>query len=240
MPSPRRSTLLAAALSVVLLGALAGCGDDEPAAPVDSAPVTTPATTEPAPSPVVTTPAEQFGSLTDRLLATGAVPGLNDEWEWRDGETGPASADAFGVCAKFDLGSIGATEVVERTWFPPDDSDDSAAQQIAEFPDTATANRAAAVLRSWHGKCRGMVEGKRVKVGAITAVPTDAGKATWYLVSWLPKGSEDVGRFHAFGTVLDGTRLTVLRMDSSGQDYNYPAGQEPMARMVQAAAPRLG
>ncbi len=223
----------------MLLGVVTGCGDDEPTTPADPAPATTPATTAPAAPETTTPPAEHFGSLTDRLLPTETVPGLNDEWEWRDGETGAADADAFGVCAKFDLTSIGATEVVQRTWYPPDDSDDSAAQQIAEFPDTATADRAATVLRSWHGKCRGAVEGKRVKVGALTPVETDAGKGSWYLVSWLPPGSDDVGRFHAFGTVVDGTRITTLRMDSSGQDYNYPAGQEPMADMVRAAAPRL-
>lgn len=245
MPSPRRSPLLSAVpravVCVALLGALAGCGDDTPETPAEPAPATTPATTPTTTEPTTPapTPPESFDSLTDRLLATDAVPGLNDEWDWRDGDIGPADADAFGVCARFDLSSIGATDVVQRTWYAPDDSDDSAAQQIADFPDEATAARAAAVLRSWHKKCRGTVEGARVKVGKVTPVPTDAGTSYWYLVSWVPPGSDDLGRFHAFGTVVDGTRISVLRMDNSGQDYNYEAGQEPMAEMVRAAAPRL-
>lgn len=239
MPSPRRSVLLSTVLSLALAAALAGCGSEEkPGTPAEPAPATTPA--RPTPTPTASAPPERFDTLADRLLDTDAVPGLNDEWEWRDGETGPADADAFGVCARFDLGSVGATDVVQRTWFAPDDSDDSAAQQIAEFPDTATVARVAAVLATWHDKCRGQVEGSRVKVGAVTPVPTSAAKGTWYLVSWLPAGSDDIGRFHAFGTVVEGTRITVLRMDSSGQDYNYASGQEPMAAMVRAAAPRLG
>jgi hypothetical protein len=164
------------------------------------------------------------------------VPGLNAQWKWQDGDTGPAVTDPFGLCAKVDLASIGATEVVERTYFPPDDSDDNAAEQVAEFPDTATAARVWAVLKSWHDKCgRALSADTGLKVGPLTPVPVTAGSGRWYLLSWQPP-SEETGRFEAFGMVLSGTRIAVLRMDTSGQDHDYPPGKEPMVGMVTAAA----
>ena len=35
------------------------------------------------------------------------------------------------------------------------------------------------------------------------------------------------------------TRITVLLIANSGQDYDYPAGKEPMVGMVKAAAATL-
>ena len=70
-------------------------------------------------------------------------------------------------------------------------------------------------------------------------VPVETGQARWYLLSWNPVG-EETGRFEAFGAVRSGTRISVLRMDNSGQDYNYPPGEEPMVGMVRAASARLG
>jgi hypothetical protein len=226
--------------------ALSGCGGggsptaaetaQSPAAPSPSR--STPATAEASPTddPTATTGAAGPAALTDRLLPTDQVPGLNASWRWQDGRTGPASGDPFGSCAKVDLGSIGATEVVERTYFPPDDSDDNAAEQVAEFPDANTAGRAWAVLGSWHDKCTKAITGATaVKVGPLQAVPVASGKARWYLLSWTPDG-EETGRFEAFGMVLAGTRIAVLRMDHSGPDHVYPAGQDPMIGMVEGAA----
>jgi hypothetical protein len=229
--------------SAALLAALivaSGCtsSDDSPSSPErGSSPTvtTTSATPEPASTPASTAPPSPT-SLLDRLLPTGLVPGLNAQWKWQDGDTGPAVTDPFGLCAKVDLASIGATEVVERTYFPPDDSDDNAAEQVAEFPDTATAARVWAVLKSWHDKCgRTLSADTGLKVGPLTPVPVTAGSGRWYLLSWQPPG-EETGRFEAFGMVLSGTRIAVLRMDTSGQDHDYPPGKEPMVGMVTAAA----
>jgi len=236
--------------AVVLLGSLvltAGCTskDDSPRTPeTGDSPAASTSSSAPEPSATPTTPeaspTPDDTPLVDRLLPTDLVPGLNETWKWQDGDTGAPSADPFGVCAQTapgaDLLSIGATEVVARTYFPPDDSDDNAAEQIAEFPDTATANRAWKVLASWHKRCgRTFDADNHLRVRPFVSVPVTAGTARWYLLSWAPSG-EETGRFEAFGMVLSGTRIAVLRIDNSGQDHDYPPGQEPMIAMVTAAA----
>lgn len=249
---PRSRRPAGAALLVALLGALLGttgcAGKDDapsepvagssPAAPSSSAapePTTSPTTATATPTPTpVTLP------LVDRLLPSGRVPGLNDAWVWQDGDTGAPTADPFGVCARADLLSIGATDVVARTYFPPDDSDDNAAEQVAEFPDVKTARLAWSVLRSWYERCGTQRAGHPgLAVRPLQPVPVPAGTARWYLLSWTPDG-EETGRFEAFGAVLAGTRVALLRMDHSGQDHDYPPGQDPMVGMVRAAAALLG
>jgi hypothetical protein len=224
----------APALLVALALGLGGCAskDDSPStspageSPETSAPVVTPT---PTVTPSETSSASP-ATLTDLLLPTDAVPGLNATWRWEDGETGPAGTDPFGRCAKVDLMSIGATEVVERTYFPPVDTDDNAAEQIAEFPDATTTATALKVLKSWHKRCAT----KTVRAGALT--PVDGG--SWYLLT-VASANPDEALFQAVGLVSSGNRIAVLTMDSIGQDYNYPAGKEPMVGMVKAAAVAL-
>lgn len=244
-PSGRLTGAVLACL--FLVSACTNSDDDTPPAPAageqpsTQAPTTTPATTTATASPSATATASPSPALlTDRLLPTAAVPGLNSAWTWQDGETGPAGTEPFGFCAKVDLASIGATEVVERSFFPPDDSDDSAAEQIAEFADATSASQAWSVLGAWRRTCgRSISADLGLEVRPMTSVPVGAGTARWYLLSWNPIG-EETGRFEALGMVRNGTRIAVLRITNSGQDYNYPAGQEPMVGMVQAAAETLG
>ena len=233
--------LPAAAVLLVACLVVSGCtgSDDSPSRPETGVSPTVPTTTSAPTGPTSAASMSATSSpstLIDRLLPTGLVPGLNAGWTWQDGDTGPAVTDPFGLCAKVDLASIGATEVVERTYFPPDDSDDNAAEQVAEFPDRATAARAWAVLKSWHDTCNRTVGADiGLRVRPLVPVPVTAGTGRWYLLSWQPAG-EETGRFEAFGMVLNGTRLAVLRIDNSGQDHDYPPGQEPMVSMVTAAA----
>jgi hypothetical protein len=167
------------------------------------------------------------------------VPGLNRTWRWQDGTTGLGDRP-FGICAKADLGSIGAVKVRERTYFPPDDSDDSAGQLIAGFADPKSASQAWAVLDAWRSRCAATIgSGLGPKVGPETSVTVGGGlQARWYLVSWTPAG-EETGRFEAIGMVRDGALITVLRITNSGQDYDYPVGKEPMTSMVRRAAERI-
>ena len=238
-----RSATAAAALLLVA----SGCtdSDDSPATPeTPDSPAAQTSAAAPDPTPTTVsatpTPSPEDTPLVDRLLPTGRVPGLNSQWVWQDGDTGVPTSEPFGLCAQTapgaDLLSIGATEVVSRTYFPPDDSDDNAAEQIAEFPDAATANRAWAVLGSWRKHCGRTIDADTgLKVRPFVPVPVEQGTARWYLLSWQLAG-EETGRFEAFGMVMSGTRIAVLRIDNSGQDYNYPVGKEPMVGMVTAAA----
>lgn len=244
MPSTLRPGLRrASALAALCALALTACAskDDTPAkagpgeSPV-SAPATTPAGTgtsvgSPAPSSPPAAPPTTYATLGDRLLPTADVPGLTPTWHWADGETGPAGTEAFGLCARVDLMSIGATEVVQRTYFPPVDTDDNAAEQIAEFPDATNTARAIKVLQSWRTRCAS----KTLRVGPLT--PVEGG--SWYLVTQTSKNPDD-GLFQAVGIATSGTRIAVLTMDKVAQDYDYPAGKEPMVAMVRAAADRLG
>lgn len=239
----RPSRALAALCLLPALTVAAGCGGttDSPTSP-DPARSSSPAVspTSPATLPSSTPPESPTAlPLTDRLLATGQVPALNAQRPWQDGETGPASTDPFGVCAKADLVSIGATDVVARTYFPADDSDDLAAEQVAEFPDAKTAATAWTVLQAWHDRCSAAMDtAAGLQVGPLTSAPVPAGSARWYLLSWKPTG-EETGRFETFGMVLDGTHIAVLRMDHSGPDHRYPPGKDPMVGMVVAAAGSL-
>ncbi len=239
-----------AAVTALAVLVLTGCtSQDEPTAPVGAgAPVPTPSVAPPAEStpeatptrtPTPTPTATEALTLKQRLLPTSSVPGLNARWQWQDGKTRTAGTKPFSVCAKVDLASIGATQVLERTYFPPDDSDDNAAQQIATFADAKSTAQAWSVLASWRTTCEERASADLgLRARPLTPVAVPSGKARWYLVSWEPAG-EETGRFEALGMVRDGTTISVLRMTSSGQDYNYPAGEEPMVGMVSAAAALL-
>jgi hypothetical protein len=260
MPEPAHSPVLARTAAIALaclLGATGCASKNDPPSREAVDPRPTPTTTatpgetitaDPTPTssptptntPSLVTPA----TLTDRLLPTSAVPGLTATWHWQDGRTGTAGPDAFGVCAKVDLASIGATQVVQRTYFPPVDTDDHAGEQIAEFPDVATAVRAAHVLLSWHDKCAAAGTYRNFRVGAATSLPVVGATgtrylATWYLATWYPTGSDE-GRTEAFGIAARGTRIAVLRIDRGTRAFRYPVGQDPMIAMVHEAAAELG
>ncbi len=248
---PARGRVAAVAALVAL--ALTGCTSEEEPATPDAGPDPTPMLTTAAPTPTsapigeptvtsVPTPTPTTPTaltLKQRLLPTASVPGLNAQWVWQDGKTRQAGTRPFGICAKVDLASIGATEVLERTYFPPDDSDDSAAQQIATFADAKSTAQAWSVLASWRTSCDARVSADiGLEARPLTPVTVSAGQGRWYLVSWEPVGDE-TGRFEALGMVRNATTISVLRITNSGQDYDYPAGREPMVAMVRTAADLL-
>ena len=59
---------------------------------------------------------------------------------------------SIGLCQKFDTLSIGAMTAIQRAFTGP--GTDTAAQQVAEFPDAQNTVRASKVLESWHRDCR--------------------------------------------------------------------------------------
>lgn len=238
--APRLAT--GAAATVLLLATGCTSSKEGPShAEAPGSPSVQTSSSAPLPSPTASAPSATPDDtpLADRLLPTGEVPGLNASWRWQDGDTGEPSADPFGLCAKADLTSIGAMDSVARTYFPPDDSDDNAAEQVAEFPDARTARLAWSVLTSWHDHCASKRSANPgLVVSKIVPVPVSSGSADYYLLSWTPAG-EEVGRFEEFGAVLDGTRIAVVRIDHSIDQEPTP-GHEPVVGMVTAAAGRLG
>ncbi|HET6153211.1 MAG TPA: hypothetical protein VFE15_09645 [Marmoricola sp.] len=248
-PSPSRLALQAAAAVVVGAVALSGCTSktDTPSTALPASPPTVSApasTTVPSPTPTVVTPTPSptpttYATLANRLLGASQVPALNSLWHWGNNETVQPGPNPVGLCAKADLASIGSSDGSYRTFTAPSGHQGAASEQIAEFPDTATAARAAAVLNSWHQTCSARLDKKlKAKVGPVVPVQVGGGGAFWYLVRIGQNG-----QYSAFGYAVVGARIAVVTIDNFGQDYTYPAtATDPsaMSLMVQAAAARLG
>jgi hypothetical protein len=187
------------------------------------------------------TTATQVGRprLRDRLLGAEQVPGFNDRFRWTEGRTRVREVpDPFGTCHRFAMTSIGASKVVVRDYLPRRaGADGTASALVAKFPDTMTAKRAYAVLTAWRGQCEEeLSEHPTRDVGPLRSVTVPRGVAGWYLLTYGPAGDDpESGYFDAQGLTRVGTRVAVLQMRSVGQDYSYPAGQEPMVTFTRRA-----
>ncbi|MGZ4477486.1 MAG: hypothetical protein ACXVW2_02645 [Nocardioidaceae bacterium] len=185
--------------------------------------------------------APSAASLSDRLLTAQEMPPLGT-MTWKvAGTVGREPKRLFATCERFGLLSIGAVHVATRTFTPAGMARASAGNLVARFPDAKTAKRAFAVLRSFHDKhCDQQIgDFPRTHVGDI--VDLDAGQdALWYLLSGGPvTGHPDDTLFDSQGMVRVGDTISLLEMKLSGQDFDYPAGQEPMVAAVSSAAARL-
>lgn len=199
--------------------------------PSSSAP--TPSTTPVDPSAVPSTPA----APGDPLLTAAEFPRLNASSAWTQANDGPAGTESFGACQKFDLASIGATSVHERTFTSGTGASAiTAGQQLADFPDPKTVFRANQVLTAWQKDCKSRLKGEFVKVWPISAVTLPHDQGWWYLAS---TESDGVGHFHSTGVVTAGAQIALLTMTHEGQDHIYPAGKDPMVLAVKAAAAKL-
>lgn len=248
-----RSTVVTLAAGAVLgAGVLSGCSisrdDDTP--PPQTSDTTEPTpdasptpSSDPVPSPTPSTsptaaPATPSSTApatpAAALLAAGELPQLNPSTPWTEKRTGAAGMQPFGLCQKFDLLTIGAESAVERSYSA---GANTAAEQVAQFPDAQNTVRAGKVLEAWQRDCAGRVKGTRVKVGPLTDVAVPNGRGWSYLVSYQRRG---VGHFHALGVVLARNHIALVRMDHDGQDHDYPPGQDPVDLAVKAVAARLG
>jgi hypothetical protein len=202
-----------------------------------------PEPTEPTDEPDPSEPAgPATGGLAGALLPAADVPGFNEEYTWKAGTTSDREPpELAGTCHRFELASLGAEQVAYRTYDPALGGEAEASELVAQFPDEMTATRAEDVLLSWHKDCAKKLEKfDRVDVGDVTEVATDAGPGHWYLLVYGPAQDDpDSGYFDAQGVVRVGNRVAVLRLALIGQDYNYPAGEEPIVAAVRAAAARL-
>jgi hypothetical protein len=206
------------------------------------------ASSDPTVAATSTAPAPpKSAALADRLLTAAQMPGFNEHFAWREAETrDDEGSEPFGTCQRYSMTAIGALRLAVREYTPVKGPEvDTAGELVAEFPDQRTAKRAFAVLRSWREQCdEQLSKYERRRVGDLERVDVAGADtdARWYLLSYGPPegGSEDEGWFDSQGLVRAGSRIAVLRMRLLGQDFNYPAGQEPMVKAVRRAAARLG
>lgn len=265
MAPHRTHRLLSFATAALAVTVLAGCGttvdlDTEdvgaPVATKTPRPTKAPSSPAPttqavAPSPSATEEAsEQPSPSTDsratlpgRLLTADELPGLNSSFRWTEGRTTKREPEALaGTCHRFSMLSIGATRVAHRDYLPADASPGARANElVATFADAKTAWRAFEVLKSWQADCdEPLAKYDHADTGTLQKVRVDGGEGHWYLLTYGPaEGESDADYFDAQGIALVGDRISVLRMAAVGQDYNYPAGKEPMVAAVRAAAAKL-
>ena len=242
MPSTTRSALAVATLALLV----AGCtGTDDPTDtsgdPTETATSPTPSSRPspsetPTPSETVTvtptTPAPSR-SVEDRLVPAEDLPWFNPEFSWTTGTTASGDPAQVPPCGGFGMLSIGAMDVVHRTYVPEVESEADGLEIIGEFPDVATAKRAYSVLGSDYAKCPRDHDGDP-HVGPFTAVAlADGAVGGWHLLTY---GST----FDAQGFVRRGRYIAqVILTLREAQDYNYEPGQEPMVEALERAAALL-
>ncbi|MDQ6686869.1 MAG: hypothetical protein M3Z50_04535 [Actinomycetota bacterium] len=225
-----RARALRSAAAVLLLAGSTACGSHS-STPNRSPKATKPnqsATSTPTPteSSTPTPSATPTGDGTPFLTAPDLPPRRG---VWTLVGTGAASTKPFGFCAKFDLASIGATKVSQRTFRLSSPgggpSTGSAAEQLARFPDAMAVHRAAAVLTAWHQRCQGAT-------GPIIDLPVSNGSAWWYVASSRLMDQ-------AFGAVLYQRTMALVRLDLVKTQLG-PVGKGAMAPLMSLAAARAG
>lgn len=208
-----------------------------------ASPVKAAATKQPTPDEKETQ--QVAPGIRGKLLTADEVPGFNDRFTWREKSTRLREGRSpFGTCHKFAMTSIGAMRATVRRYVPTGNSPGSTASHlVAEFADEMTAKRAYEVLKSWRSQCAAeLKQHDRADVGRLEPVSLDGDEAVgnWYLLTYGPAAGPDSSYFDAQGLTRVGRTVAVLQMRLEGQDYNYPAGKEPMVAAVQQAAARLG
>ena len=225
-------------------------GSAKPARSASATPTTSPAKSSSQSPAASTSPAAATGpaarrTLPDRLLAASEVPGFEEGFAWRVTSTRRTEGQKpFGTCHKYAMTSIGATRVAVRQFTPKHGSDaDTASHLVADFADGSTARRAFEVLKSWRAQCgEELSQYQQRDVGKLETVDVAGGVAGWYLLTYGPASGEndDDAYFDAQGMARVGKRISVVQMRLVAQDYDYPAGQEPMVEAVRTAAGKLG
>jgi hypothetical protein len=224
---------------------------EEPSTPAASSPEeepsTTVETTEDAPSASPVQPPPPGSGPREMLLAADELPGLNEQHRWQTvGTENRERREPVWACQVTDFLSIGATDVWVRRFVgrPGGEQSATARSAVITFVDNISARRAYAVLQGWHERCEDRLseDYRRVQVASsATAVEVQgAGQAEWRMAIYGPvPGDRDAGYFDATGYVREGNRISLTTMVSVGQDYNYPAGEEPIVGAVRSSAVKL-
>ncbi len=228
-------------------GSASGSPDESPGAAASTSPAE-PSTTAEAPSKLgaAVQPPPPGAGPKAMLLRADEMPGLNAQHSWRPIATEHRERRRpVWACQVTDFFSIGATDVWVRRFVGKPGGGDSARARSAviTFVDNKSAQRAHAVLRAWHDRCEEQLRARfrRISVDAAgTAVPVGGGKAEWRMATYGPvAGQREASYFDATGYVRKGKRISLTTMVSVGQDYNYPAGREPIVGAVRASAVKL-
>ena len=194
------------------------------------------APTSSAPSPTPTT-------LRGRLLTAVELPGFDARFTWQDGATRSGEpSQPLNPCQRFSLQAIGAERTAYRSYVPASGTKDTAAELVAQFPDSTTASRAYSVLQAWRARCQSRLrEYDQAYVGDLHDVSVNAGTGAWYLLTYGPvPAAPDAAYFDAQGIAQAGDRVAMVSMRLVGHGYTYKKGQEPMVAAVRAAAAKLG
>jgi hypothetical protein len=242
----------------VFLLTLAGCGDDTSPASGDATGADPSAPSEPATSPSAegtagTEPSEPPASETTEAAPTsepadeglqGGLPGaaeragVTDQTGWTVDATGPADGATTRTCQRFDLVSVGANEAVRRTFTSNQDSVE-AEQVVAEFADAKSAWRAHQVLKKWRATCADQIKADITDVGDLRTLPVSEGFADSYVVRYGDAGAQDQ-QWDGTGISRRGPFLSVVQIGLVGQDYTYPAGEDPASLSAMSALGSLG
>jgi hypothetical protein len=241
-----------------LVSCTAGPQDDSAATPTtaseapsrSSSPTVAPSTPSPSASPTVipsepasSTPPAAPTTLAGRLLSAAELPGFDARSTWRDGATRSGEpSQPVNPCQRFSLQAIGAERTAYRSYLPASGTKDTAAELVAQFPDSTTASRAYSVLQAWRARCQSQLRHyDQAYVGDLKDVSVDAGTSAWYLLTYGPApAAPDSAYFDAQGIAQVGNRVAMVSMRLVGQEYTYKKGQEPMVAAVRAAAAKLG
>ena len=241
-------------LAAVFLLTMTGCADnprdtsgdavgDDPSATAEPPAATT--STDPSEAPTApeatettSSPAPADQVLETRLLTADELAGANDATVWKVASSGPEDGETTGTCQRFDLVSVGANEAVRRTFSSNQDTVE-AEQVVAEFADAKSAWRAHQVLKKWRDTCAEQVDAADVNVGPLQSLKVDAGFADSYVVRYGDAGAEEQ-HWDGAGISRRGPFLSLVEIDLVGQDYNYPAGQEPASLAAMSALAHLG
>ena len=234
-----------------LLGALVGCGGDDPddASDTPSTAGSSTTSTEPEPSDTETnepatseptgpdettntTRPPQPTGLAGALLPAADVPGLNAELRWQQKTTSRRESDPPPwVCQQASLITDGAVTSRQRTYVASGGGA-TAAQSVARTVDARSAKRVyGALLGNARDCAEELAERGRKPMGQVrplTPVDVPAGQAAWgVLFSGPVKGDPDAAHIDGVVVVRVGDLVSVLSMSSIGQDYNYEPGQTP-------------
>lgn len=194
-------------------------------------------------------------SVRDLLTDDDTVYSDGADWFTIDTFEGDGQ-ETFQLCARSKLAGLGADSVFQRRYElrnseagAPSVSGDEFREVVAQFATPAEADKALQTIASWIDDCgeRAAAEGTpdhRV----LQTTPVDAGlddsdaqiiDAHYGPVPKEIDPSGEAAYIAETGLVRVGNRIAILDSHIVGQDYNFPPGETPVARMIPRAAELL-